>query len=421
MAYSGTRENGQASAYQLLPESNPRPPRKASRRTDVLHRYSRIYNTWLWECLGILLSISCFVAIICILATFNNNPPPGFAYGFTLNALISLLGTVSKSSLVYIVGECISQLKWNCRGPLGSTLVLLEHKGQSLVSLGAMIIVFALETTVDVAGNSSNIATATQVEDMSADILGLDTDSLVFAGAWSAHSELPQIRTTYPSGNCTWEVFHSIEMCSQCEDIDKSTAFFTVTECDLVQINMTILETHAETCFINYSRADRFQSQLLYFPFNYPSDVVEPAFSHFSHSAGVTETYAGVENPLLAITNLEVGLARSTVAGIPPLLDLATSFKVNRGTQCVLSHCARAYNASACDAAHNCLESDFLDSMLHIRVGALRSVITPESIGPFPSGRAGGFHITKGEADISLRHLENEFQVPVAELAECKI
>jgi hypothetical protein len=57
----------------------------------------------------------------------------------------------------------------------------------------------------------------------------------------------------------------------------------------------------------------------------------------------------GVINPLFGVTHLEVGLASSTVAGIPPILDLAKTFKVNRGSECVLSYCAKAYNISVLD------------------------------------------------------------------------
>jgi hypothetical protein len=205
---------------------------------------------------------------------------------------------------MYTVGECISQLKWNwfydsngrkkkqlsdiqsfdtaSRGPLGSVVVLLKHKRQSLVSLGAIIIVFALvfdpfmqqvityrirERVVETA-DSSNKAIATQVEDMFTYILGLDTQSLVFAGAWSDHSELPQIRTTCPSGNCTWEVFHSLEMCSHCEDIDIGAASFVVTECDPVLFNMTIAGFHAVTCYIDFQTGHSTKMRL-YFPFDH--------------------------------------------------------------------------------------------------------------------------------------------------------
>jgi hypothetical protein len=54
-------------------------------------------------------------------------------------------------------------------------------------------------------------------------------------------------------------------------------------------------------------------------------------------------------NPLFGVIHLEVGLASSTVAGIPPILDLAKTFKINGGSECVLSHCARAYNLSVLD------------------------------------------------------------------------
>jgi hypothetical protein len=54
-------------------------------------------------------------------------------------------------------------------------------------------------------------------------------------------------------------------------------------------------------------------------------------------------------NPLFGVIHFEVGLASSTVAGIPPILDLAKTSKINGGSECVLSHCARAYNLSVLD------------------------------------------------------------------------
>jgi hypothetical protein len=89
-------------------------------------------------------SLLCFAAIICILGVFEGKARPHFAYGLTLNAIASVLATASKSSLIYVIGECIGQLKWIwfykkrrrldqiqlfdsvSRGPLGSLFMLMH-------------------------------------------------------------------------------------------------------------------------------------------------------------------------------------------------------------------------------------------------------------------------------------------------------
>ncbi|KAL4901568.1 hypothetical protein BDW74DRAFT_159724 [Aspergillus multicolor] len=140
------------------PTNPPIRPRGVSRSWTSLTA-----NTWLWEILATLFSLACFASIICVLIVCNNKPQPKFSYGFTLNAIISILATASKSSLIYAVGESIGQLKWIWfygkqakqlndsqlfdsagRGPLGSFLVILQHKGKSLVSLGALVTLLAL-------------------------------------------------------------------------------------------------------------------------------------------------------------------------------------------------------------------------------------------------------------------------------------
>jgi hypothetical protein len=57
-------------------------------------------------------SLACFGAVVSLLVVTNGKPPPSFAYGLTLNAIDSLLGTACKSSLIFVIGECIGQLKW---------------------------------------------------------------------------------------------------------------------------------------------------------------------------------------------------------------------------------------------------------------------------------------------------------------------
>ena len=50
---------------------------------------------------------------ICFLWAFHNKPLPVLPLGVTLNAILALLTTVTKASLLFPVTESMSQWKWN--------------------------------------------------------------------------------------------------------------------------------------------------------------------------------------------------------------------------------------------------------------------------------------------------------------------
>ena len=57
------------------------------------------YDWWFWEIAGALLSLASTVAIILMLAAYNNKPLELVEAGITLNAVLSVLSTVAKASL----------------------------------------------------------------------------------------------------------------------------------------------------------------------------------------------------------------------------------------------------------------------------------------------------------------------------------
>ena len=140
--------------------------RTDAQETDEAPRSSRSTNsssdTWLWEGTAVVFSILCFTAIFCVVRVYDQKASPTLPYGITLNSVISILGTASKSSLIFAVGESLGQLKWMwfwgtkrrlrdfqsfdsaSRGPWGSSIILFEHKGNSIASIGALIIILAL-------------------------------------------------------------------------------------------------------------------------------------------------------------------------------------------------------------------------------------------------------------------------------------
>ena len=120
-----------------------------------------LLDTWVPETIAISISTCCLVAIVSILLVFNGRTLPHLPYGITLNAIISILATTSRSMLVYVVAASISQLKWcwlkkarkvqdiqifddASRGPWGSLTLLFSLKARPLASLGAVITILAL-------------------------------------------------------------------------------------------------------------------------------------------------------------------------------------------------------------------------------------------------------------------------------------
>lgn len=61
---------------------------------------------------SMIFSTACFIAIVAVLIAFNRKKRPNISYDLSLNTIVSVLATACKSSLVFAVGEAISQLKW---------------------------------------------------------------------------------------------------------------------------------------------------------------------------------------------------------------------------------------------------------------------------------------------------------------------
>jgi hypothetical protein len=74
--------------------------------------YRITLDTWIPEILALFISAIPIVAITAILKFYENEKRPELSYGITLNAIVSILATASRSMLIFAVSMCISQLKW---------------------------------------------------------------------------------------------------------------------------------------------------------------------------------------------------------------------------------------------------------------------------------------------------------------------
>ncbi|KAL2858633.1 hypothetical protein BJX68DRAFT_262184 [Aspergillus pseudodeflectus] len=300
-------------------------PTKLQTQSKTAGRLAQIVDTWSYECLTMIFSLACFGAVVSLLVVTDGKPPPSFAYGLTLNAIVSLLGTACKSSLIFVIGECIGQLKWTwfyngssetqkkkskqhldgmqlfdtaSRGLLGSLFILLEHKGQSLVSLGALVIVLALifdpfmqqlvrYPVREIEFVNSSSAAAPQTVVLPPENLTADTRSIMYTGIWS-------------------EEFKSVLR------VPLGTALGSPS-----------------------SPSECAASQIVWTPY-YQS----------LGSPGSNATYMGVRNPLYVLAHAELEFANKNMAGTEPMLDLRQTFRLKNVTQRVLSLCSRTYTMS---------------------------------------------------------------------------
>ncbi|KAB8256543.1 hypothetical protein BDV32DRAFT_153165 [Aspergillus pseudonomiae] len=228
------------STDRLLPEEQSLQQNKFQRHLNTWN--ALLTDTWFPETVAMIFSVACFVAIIALVKAFEGKPAPVFSRVVTLNAVVSVLGTASKCSLLYVVSQSISQWKWvllkterrqlRCiqtiddasRGPWGS-ITLLTHERCSVLWIGAAIMVFtlALDFSVQqiIRHSTENVQSPTGYavakQALSIDPAWYDKRfrNAAHAGLWYNYDPIPSCS----SGNCTWDRFTSIGFCSKCEDM----------------------------------------------------------------------------------------------------------------------------------------------------------------------------------------------------------
>ena len=115
--------------------------------------YERLFtNWWLWEILALLLSFCTFSALVTVLIVYDGRAVSALPKCLSLNAIVSILGTISRTSLMFSITATLCQFKWllfsgrarqlkdlqlyddASRGPLGSSALLIAEKGRSVRS-----------------------------------------------------------------------------------------------------------------------------------------------------------------------------------------------------------------------------------------------------------------------------------------------
>ena len=217
-------------------------------------------------------SIISFLAILLVLYHYDQSKTPDLPRYLTLNTIVAILTTASRSSLLCMIGTSMGQLKWiwcrqqkrplydlqafedASRGPWGSMPILASrpHRGNLLLSLGAVITIAALTfgpfmqqiitfPTKQVPSRSYN-ATVKQAI-LPGTQVGEHLFVAMMAGMYSTAG--PKLDPVCPSGNCTWLPFKSAGWCSKCEDV---TSRATSIGCDMTSFNTSRHENQTVSC-----------------------------------------------------------------------------------------------------------------------------------------------------------------------------
>ncbi|CAZ81096.1 unnamed protein product [Tuber melanosporum] len=241
-------------------------PDAKSSPTFPLHRKKRRIDYWAWEWLAILVSFLAIVASTIVLLLFDDRAIPAWSWssgGISVNAILSLLSTLSRASLLVPIDECMGQLMWlwfskrerrladvevynqASRGPLGALKLCWRQKGWGLGCLGALLMVCSMGLGVAqqqllsypnrsiIQPNSTSTVTraerfdtyqnvttsGTTTPEISFSLLSSIYNAALSGSSTGKFSTVNQPFFTCTSGNCEFPPFATLAVCSECFDV----------------------------------------------------------------------------------------------------------------------------------------------------------------------------------------------------------
>ncbi|KAJ6021486.1 hypothetical protein N7540_006990 [Penicillium herquei] len=346
-------------------------------------------DSWSSEAIAICFSVACFIAIFCVLQIYNGQPKPLLPKGITLNTIVSILATASKSSLMFVAGECIAQLRWvsfrksrqslsdvqlydsASRGPWGSLTILVKYKCHSLVAIGAFIVLLAMafdpfiQQIIDYPVLPTHRQSKAAKVIQSRYLLPPDNNSksltdAVIGGIWSKKIK-PEVNC--PTGNCTWSSFQSVEMCNKCVNVDPSNV--TLSGWDLSSLNHSLHQE--QNIQVNISTLGGTPSSFsISVQHHVPDQVMTdeafylnvPKYLYWIADASVEYSYPSKSPPTQKDVSELFGFDRPLIVTASAELDLPGEFSTNQShlqpslvdairvanvTECALAICAREY------------------------------------------------------------------------------
>ncbi|KAK4212581.1 hypothetical protein QBC37DRAFT_287669 [Rhypophila decipiens] len=221
--------------------------------------YPPTWKLWLPEFSACALVLAMVGALVGTILPHQDKPLPEWPYGLSINTMVAIYLTIMKAALVFILSNCLGQLKWTwfekthplnhldkydnaSRGPWGSLLFLWALRGSTLLpSLASLVIILA--TIINPFGQAILQFYSCSVPEITQNVyiptarcttpdpdlnpiydIELDLINAVHLGIYA--SQPPDVSVGCPSGNCTFpHRYSSAGWCSKCEDISEQLVY----------------------------------------------------------------------------------------------------------------------------------------------------------------------------------------------------
>ena len=216
---------------------------------------SSLIQLWWLEVVACFVAFAMLVAIVVTLYQYQHSPLPRWRFNLSVNSVIAIYIAAMKVSMLLVVAEGLSQLKWfwyrqrrplkdmtkydrASRGPKGAVSLLVALRGQSLVStLGALLTVVAValdpfaqqiiryySCQIPDTGSQATIARSTFFIEAGGHLgAGLSTVAVGLQSSMNAGIFSPQTAgVVFDCGtsNCTFPgSYNTVGYCSTCEDV----------------------------------------------------------------------------------------------------------------------------------------------------------------------------------------------------------
>ena len=210
-------------------------------------------SLWAWELAAATFSIICLGLIFAVVAAIDQRAISVWTLPISPNALIAILSTFSKSSVLLVLAECIGQLKWiyfqqrahrlkdfstfdnASRGPWGALELLVKIRWKAAAaSIGCLLTLtslamepFAQQVLSYRVKSIPKYSSSATMHTTRVYIPGLgvemDTMKLLYESLFSTPEDY-----TCNSDSCEWSNFATLEVCNTCVDVSDS---LRITEC----------------------------------------------------------------------------------------------------------------------------------------------------------------------------------------------
>ncbi|KAJ2892961.1 hypothetical protein MKZ38_009160 [Zalerion maritima] len=246
-------------------------------------RKQSMLAVWWKELASLLALLGSLAAVVATVRPAQGQPVPEWPLNISINALVAVYIVILKIVMIYIVSECLGQLKWSwfeertrslselgtfddaSRGPWGAICLVWKTRGQNFVPpVGALIVI--LSTILDPFGQqiislrsctlpastgnatiprNSFVRAGTGGRHLGAGISSISLDMQAVINTAIFNNPEPRKVTPFcPTGNCVFgKIYHSGGWCNECKDI---TDQLVITESKL-GTNFTLPSTNLTT------------------------------------------------------------------------------------------------------------------------------------------------------------------------------